>query len=456
MRPPVSRGCAAIDVGLLLDAGPWGAWQKAFTLLAALAVLFDGFDIQILGVAIPSIMREWHLTRAAFAPVAALGLAGMACGSPFAGYCGDRFGRRTALMGCVLIFGAATIATAFCHGIAQLCVLRAIAGAGVGGALPNAGALTAEFAPLRRRAMAVTLTIVCVPLGGMIAGLAAARILPLWGWHVLYLAGGGAPLLLALLLFFALPESPRYLARHAAKRGELIRTLTRIGHGIAQGSSFRADRAPGDTADAASVWDCFSPELRRDTTGLWLAFFACLVGIYLVFGWLPAMLTARGLNLATASSGLAAYNMGGVIGVLICSVTVTVLGSRKPLLFASAAGVLSALVLTFVPVSPAGGHLLLVTGIGIHGMFANAVQTTMYALAAHVYPTRVRSTGVACAAAVGRVGGIMSSSGGAAIIQAGGNTYLAVLAAAMCVTFLGLAMVRNHCPARPAVPRASG
>src|SRR5690349_2721309 len=103
----------AIDVGALVDRGPWTTYQKVLTLLAALAVIFDGFDIQILGFAIPSIMREWNLPRADFAPVLAIGLAGMALGSPVAGQLGDRLGRRFTLIGCVILFGAATIATAF-------------------------------------------------------------------------------------------------------------------------------------------------------------------------------------------------------------------------------------------------------------------------------------------------------------------------------------------------------
>jgi len=449
VQPQTRRADQAIDVGLLLDLSPWSAYQKALTLLAALAVIFDGFDIQILGFAIPSIMREWHVTRAAFAPIAALGLVGMAAGSPFAGYCGDRFGRRVSLIGCVFVFGAATIATAFCHGLAELGILRAIAGAGAGGALPNASALTAEFAPLRRRAMAVTLTIVCVPLGGMIAGLAAARVLPAMGWHALYMIGGGAPLLFALLLFLALPESPRYLARHANRHGQLVRSLIRMGHPVAPGSTFEAGPEPR-IGQAGAVRELFGIALRRDTLGLWLAFFASLNGVYLVFGWLPAMLSAQGLDLATASSGLAAYNFGGVLGVLICAFIVTAVGSRGPLLWAAFGGSASALALVFVPLTPTGGHALLIAGIGLHGLFVNAVQTTMYALASHVYPTRVRATGIACAGAAGRCGGILSSLAGAAIIQAGSGAYLALLALSMGVTFAGLAIVRNHYPGRRA------
>ena len=136
-----------IDVGALLDHGPWTAQQKRWTILAALAIIFDGFDIQILGFAIPSLIREWHVARSAFGPVLALGLAGMAAGSPLAGYVGDRFGRRTALIGCVSLFGLATIASSFVDGVPGLAVLRVLTGMGAGGALPNARA----YSPVSNR-----------------------------------------------------------------------------------------------------------------------------------------------------------------------------------------------------------------------------------------------------------------------------------------------------------------
>ena len=299
---PTSRGEATINVSSFLDSGQWGAYQKLITLLAALAIIFDGFDLQILGFAMPSIMREWHLARAAFAPVAALGLVGMGVGSPLAGYCGDRIGRRITIIGCVLLFGAATIATAFCHTLTELGALRMIAGLGVGGALPNASALTAEFAPMRRRAMAVMLTLLCVPLGGMIAGLVAAYILPSMGWRALYVIGGVTPMLIALLFLVALPESPRYLARIPERRDELIRLLTRMGHAVNANAVF--DSAQETKTERGHIRALFEPMILRDTMGLWLAFFASLIGVYLVFSWLPSMLTSKGLDIATASTGL--------------------------------------------------------------------------------------------------------------------------------------------------------
>lgn len=445
-QPPSGEAGPTLDIAALMDGSSWSSYQKLVTVLAALAVIFDGFDIQILGFAIPSLIREWHVARASFGPILAVGLAGMAVGSAVAGYCGDRFGRRRALIGCAGSFALATLATAFVHGFTGLAILRFVTGMGTGGALPNASALTAEFAPLRRRPAAVKLTLVCFPLGGMLGGLLAAQVLPRLGWRGLYQIGGGLPLLLSVILWAALPESPRFLARRPALWPQLTRLLSRMGHRIPEGVQFE-DRAEPGGAERASLRWLFSPGLARDTAGLWIAFFFCLGSVYLIFGWLPAMLTARGLSLAEASSGLATYNFGGVLGVLMWALLVTLLGSRRPLLSGALACAGSAIALLLVPIQAHGDHTLLIACLGINGLLANAVQTSMYALAAHVYPTSIRATGVAYAAMIGRLGGLLSSLCGALVIQAGAKIYWSVLAVAMVFAFAGLAAVRSHYPA---------
>ena len=143
--------------------------------LTALAITFDGFDNQLVGFALPALIKAWGVTRAAFGPVLAMGLVGMSVGTIFGGHVGDRLGRRVALTASIILFGVATGLTFFATNLTMFAVLRILAGAGIGAALPNASALSAEFTPIRRRAMAVSLTIVCVPLGGMLAGLVAAR-----------------------------------------------------------------------------------------------------------------------------------------------------------------------------------------------------------------------------------------------------------------------------------------
>ena len=441
----------SIDIAPLLDEGRWTRYQQLLTALAALAILFDGFDIQILGFAIPSLMKEWGVARGVFGPILALGLGGMVAGSAVAGNLGDRYGRRPALIGCVLVFGAATLATAFVHSVAALAILRCVCGFGTGGALPNVGALVAEFAPLNRRALAVKLTIVCVPLGGMTGGLMASRVLPTFGWRALYEIGGSLPIFVAVLLWRAMPESPRFLAQHRGRWRELTELLTRLGRGVPADSPFRPSlfhdsrelAAPG----GSQVRALFGPSLARDTMGLWIAFLFCLGSIYLVFGWLPAMLTAEGANLAYASEGLAIYNFGGVAGVLLWAALITARGSRRPLLVAALFSAISALLILLVPAPAHSAGIPMLAAIGLNGLLANALQTSLYAVAAHVYPTAVRASGIAWAAAIGRAGGVVSSVFGASVIASGAAAYWGAIAFAMALAFVGVAVIAGHIPA---------
>ena len=210
-----------VDLGQILDEGRWGSRQKLFVFLTALAIVFDGVDNQLIGIAVPSLMKDWSLARGAFAPILASGMIGMMLGGAIAGIIGDRMGRKFALIGSVLVFGLLTTSVAIADSLWTLGVLRFLAGLGLGGALPNAAALASEYVPRRHRPFAVTLTIVCVPLGGTLAALLAGRVLPVLGWRWLFVIGGVLPLAAAVVLMRYLPESPRYLARHPERWPEL-------------------------------------------------------------------------------------------------------------------------------------------------------------------------------------------------------------------------------------------
>jgi MFS transporter, AAHS family, 4-hydroxybenzoate transporter len=435
---------SAIDIGRVLDDGPYTAVQKIVVLLAALSIVMDGFDGQLIGFAIPVLIKEWGITRNAFAPAVAAGLIGMGIGSACAGLFADRFGRRWAIIGSVLLFGVATSCIGFANNVTSIAVLRLIAGLGIGGALPSATTMTAEFTPARRRTLAVTATIVCVPLGGMLAGLFASWVLPAYGWRGLFWIGGTLPVALGVLLLVTLPESPRFLARWPERWDELRALLGRMSRPTGDRTVF-TDLVEQKAEQRAGFGALFETGRARDTIAIWCAFFMCLLAVYSAFSWLPTMLAAEGLDVAVAGSGLTAYNLGGVLGALGCAVAITRYGSRWPLLLCCAGGVASALALRGID---AVHHThWLVFGLGVHGLFVNAVQSTMYALCAYVYPTRVRATGTASALAFGRIGAIVSAFAGAVLITAGGaSLYLAMLGAAMFMVLIALMTVRHHIP----------
>ena len=439
------------DVGALLDEGGWSGYQKLLVAATALTIIFDGLDNQLLGAAIPSMMREWSLPRPAFAMVLAAALFGMMIGGFIGGYIGDRLGRRIALLGSVMWFGVLTVLMSFAGDVTTLTVLRFLAGLGLGGAMPNAAALASEYVPLRRRPFAVTLTVVCIPLGGTLAGFTGALILPSYGWRALFMVGGALPLLLAALLWKVLPESPRYLARDRSRWPELAALLRRLGHDVSPDTAFVDSHER--TVARASVTSLFTPEFRRDTLALAAAFFFCLLSAYTGVNWVPSLLTSAGFDVAMANYGLTAFNLGGVVGAIVGAIAFARLGSRLTMLAMTAGAIGGCLLLANVPIGEQS-TLAVLAMLAWSGGLINAVQSTMYALAAHVYPAGIRATGVGTAVAIGRVGGIGSSYAGAWALESGPSQMFALIAGTMTAVFAALALVRHHIPSSLAVRAA--
>src|SRR5262249_11847972 len=418
MRRPQVSSMKTVDVAAILDEGAWSGYQKLLVGATALTIILDGLDNQLLAAAVPAMMREWSLPRPAFASVLAAGMIGMMIGGAIGGYIGDKVGRRVALLGSVMSFGGLTLLVSFAGGVTSLIALRFLAGLGLGGAMPNAAALSSEYVPLRHRAFAVTLTIVCIPLGGTLAGMTGALILPGYGWRALFLVGGIVPLVLAAVLFKVLPESPRFLARQRERWRELAALLKRLGHDVPADAAF-ADARERSVAQA-SVQSLLVPEFRRDTLALCGSFFFCLLSVYVGVNWVPSLLTTAGFGASVASSGLTAFNFGGVVGAILGAILIGPVGSRVTMLTMSAGAIAGAALLASASIGAQSAFAILAM-LAWTGGLINAVQTTMYALAAHVYPTGIRATGVGAAVAFGRVGGVVSPYAGAWGLGRGGG-----------------------------------
>ena len=159
--------------------------------------------------------------------------------------------------------------------------------------------------------------------------------------------------------------------------------MRRMGHPVAADSHFvdSSDRSVG----RASLGSLFVPEFRRDTIALWGAFFSCLLGVYLGFSWLTSLLTGAGFDPGTANTGITAFNLGGVVGAVLGGMAIARFGSRAAMLTMTGVAIAAALGLSAMTISPAVGVLPIIAMLTLTGSMINGVQTTMYALAAHVY-----------------------------------------------------------------------
>lgn len=435
-----------IDVGRLLDEGPWTGYQKLLIFGTALTIILDGVDNQLIGPTIPALKAAWNLGDEAFTWVAFAGPFGMMFGGLFGGLFGDKVGRRTALLASVISFAFVTLLVSFATGPSILVLLRFLAGLGLGGAMPNAAVLASEYVPRARRTIAVTMTIVCVPLGGTLASFVSGLVIEKYGWQTPWRIGGILPIILSAILLKVLPESPKFLARHRDRWPELRKVLARMGHKVPSDAEFIPDAvSAAGPVKKGSYIELFAPNRLRDTIGLWLGFFFCLMGNYIAIQWLPAMLTAPdiGFTRPVAIQILTAFNVGGVGGALLAAVAIQKFGSRVSMLTMSAFSIVGAIALAMMRPDPSAALPLFIL-VCYTGGLMNAVQTTMYALAAQVYPTEIRGSGVGTAVAIGRIGHALTGPLGPPIMRAGTGVFFGSLGVSMGVVFMAMALVKRH------------
>jgi len=437
------------DIGPILDEGRWARFGMWVTFLASLAFLVDGLALQVVSLSIPAIMRDWHVPRAAFANVVAIGYLGISIGTVCAGMLADRFGRRTMLLVSILVFDLATAAISQVNGIPELIGLRFIDGLGLGGSIPIATSLIAEFTPTSLRSRAVNLGMVSISIGGVSAGLLGARILPGIGWRMLFLAIAVVTFAVLVLLLVCLPESPRYLVRNSASHARLRRILNKL-NVIADPASQLVDTRRRTTGRNAFA-EVFGRGAMFNTMLLWGAFFFCLMMTYIIVSWIPTVLAARGYDLTVTSSTSSLYGCGGIVGSLLCARFVETLGSRIMMSILAGFGAVIAASLSILPLGPQYNQIPMLGAILGLGLCIGGLTGCLYALAAHTYPPAVRASGIGAASGVGRIGGIVSPYVAALVLGLGGRTafFQCVGVCSLCLLAF-LLLVRSHIPARGA------
>jgi AAHS family 4-hydroxybenzoate transporter-like MFS transporter len=436
---------ATTRIDELLDATAWNGFQKGVVGLVALALLFDGLDSQVLGLAIPALIEDWGVSRGDLAPVVAAGLIGMCIGAPLGGFMSDRVGRKWALILSVAVFGFATAASALVDSVGALLAARFVVGLGLGGALPTSTALIAEFTPARSRSIGIAIGMVTIPIGSMVASVISAAIIEDLGWRTLFVIGGLAPVVLAAVFIRALPESPRYLLGRSERRSELLSLLAKAGCAV-DGEALETERsAPRPRAPISAL---FGAGTAIDTLLAWAAFFLTMLALYTVVSWGPAMLANEAFALSFTGSALAAFALGGIAGAVTSGWMVTWLGSRRSQVMLAGGGAVLAFAMaaTFTGGAPAPGLLLAL--IATLGFAITGMQNSMYILCAHLYSTQVRGTGVGAALAVARLGAVASAFTGALSVELGGGMlFFAVIGIGLALSAVTASSVRRPVPA---------
>jgi MFS transporter, AAHS family, 4-hydroxybenzoate transporter len=402
-----------INVTRLIDDGPLSRFQVGTIVCCALVSALDGIDTQSIGVAAPLIAEGLGIKIADFGAIFSSALLGATIGAATFGPLADRLGRRTLLIVACLLFGVFTILTAFADSVPMLMIFRVLAGLGLGGATPCFIALTSEYAPARLRATLVTLMWSAFPLGAMLGGLLNSYLITQLGWRAIFYIGGAAPLLLALVLFFFLPESIKFLLVQRNDSKAVARILARFRSPLVRDAShFVVDEKhlPG-----VSIQHLFTEGRALGTLLLWVPFFMGFGVLTVAVLWTPALLRLNGISPANTAFVVAFNGLGGFIGQSTAGRLIERFGILRILFPAFLLGAAATVGLGYGASSVA----LAATFIGLIGVFMGFGTGGAIALAATIYPTPIRSTGVGWGMAMGRFGQIVGPLIAGALLGAG-------------------------------------
>jgi AAHS family 4-hydroxybenzoate transporter-like MFS transporter len=388
-----------VDVGALIENNQIGWFQVTILMNTCMVMFIEGYDMQVTSYAAPAIIRAWHLNNGYFGPVFGFGLFGNLLGGTVLSHLGDRFGRKGAIVGGALLFGVFTLAAAYATSLTGLCIFRFLAGLGLGASIPAAIALAVEYAPVRLKATMISFLFLGYTLGGTLGGFLAAGLVPVFGWPVVFLVGGIAPILLACIVSFTLPESVRFLALRNDRPDRVRAILRKLTRNVALDDS--ADfHVEEERHQGSRVKYLFTEGRAAMTLLLWIAFALSLLGHYFLTSWLPTVLAGAAVPLAYAMiSGAVLQGGGGIGGLVLCW-----LSDKKGILSIAVAFCFASPLIVLLPRTR--GYLLLMLSFLV-GFFLIGGQIGLNAIAGTVYPTDIRSTGVGWALGIGRIGSIL-------------------------------------------------
>jgi len=389
-----------MDIRELIDTGPVKKLQISVIGICCILNILDGFDVLAIAFAAPPIADEWAIQPAALGLVFSAGLIGMALGSMFIAPLTDRIGRRAMIVICLVAITTMMVVTGLARSVTQLIVARALTGLGIGGMLASLTAMVAEYTPDRHRNLTIGLLQAGYPVGGTVGGVIAAWIVPEYGWRALFFIGATMGALMVPLAAMALPESLVFLVQKQPAKA--LDKINRILRGMQQAPLDVLPAAPA-AAKSGSVTALLTSLRRANTLRLWLAFLLNSLTVYFVLSWVPKIVVDAGLPLEQGILAGLMVNAGAVIGIPTLGYLSGARGLRPLILTFLLLGTGFVALFGFLPQSV---PLLLTVGFLI-GFFVMGGFIGLYSVAARIYPTEMRTTGIGWTIGVGRIGAIM-------------------------------------------------
>ncbi|HVA13321.1 MAG TPA: MFS transporter [Stellaceae bacterium] len=403
----------SFNVTATIDQSRISGFQWTVLGISLVTAMFDGYDTQGIAYVAPVMAHDLGFSPALLGPIFSAGLFGLTFGAIFFGMLADKIGRKQTIIWPMVIFGIFSLATPLGHTVNQLIVLRALAGFGLGGTLPNVTAYVLEYAPKRRRSLLVNSTGALFALGSIVSGVLANKLIPTFGWQSTFYVGGAVPLLFVVVVALWMPESVRFLllSGQAMQRAAAIMQRIVPDRGFTLATRFSLERQ----LEGLTVKHLFTEGRGVPTMLLWVGFVMNLFILTYVIFWMPSLLRQVGQPLSVAIEATIFYAIGGMTGGLTTGWIADRTGSLPRVL---AWAYFSAAVFITVAAFSTRNTAILIPAMFLTGFCINGGQPCLNTISATYYPTAIRATGIGWALGVGRVGAVVGPLIGGILVGA--------------------------------------
>lgn len=443
MPDSIAPALSADVVSEVIDNGQISGQQFLVVGLCMFFNVLDGFDITAMAVVATSVSTELQLTADKLGLIFSFALAGMMAGAMVLAPISDIVGRRKIIIVSLVLIGVSVLFTANATTLTEFITLRFISGLGGGALLACQATLAAEYSPDKYRALAVTAVTCGYPLGAMLTSVAADFIMPDYGWRGMFWFGGGVTLAMGLVAWTFIPESLKYLFERRPDNAlqRVNKILVKLKKDtLDQLPEVRTQLSTRSKGIAATVPGLLTAKHRVATFTLWTTFFLCFSTLYFLMSWIPKLMEQSGHTAESGRDAFFLFNLSAVIGIFVLGS----LATRWKLSTLVSVFLFSSAVLMVVFAAAPNQLALLLVLTSLIGFLQQGGFTGLYAIAAKVYPTEIRSTGIGWAVGLGRFGAVAGPAIAGFLIASGLSMSGNYLVFAVPMAIGGLLAYRLH------------
>lgn len=390
-----------INATALADDARFNRFHAIVLFWCAMAIVFDGYDLAVSGIALPAIMKAMHVSATQAGFMVSSALFGMMFGNALFGAISDRIGRRPVIVVCIALFSLCTAAAGLTHRPVGFSAMRFLAGLGLGGVMPSVIAQMSEYAPARMRSTLITVMFSGYSVGGMLAAVLGKGLIESHGWQAVYFAAA-APVVFLPWIWKQMPEAMSFLVKQGRDE-ELKSVLVRLC------PTYVPEAVDTLVLDARAkeanvpMRVLFSDRRGFSTVMFWVTCFMSLFMVYALSAWLVKLMISAGYNLGSALTFVLLLNIGATVGAIAGGWFADRLHIK---IVIAAMFLVAALSIALLGQPMPSGSLFIL--VSLAGACTIGTQTLSCAYCGQFYPATCRGTGVGLMLAVGRAGGILA------------------------------------------------